>query len=1183
MSDEMLGLVTRARALLGWAPTITPAVMKELHAIQSEAADLPRSPRTEASTGTHVPLPTYDDPRFDAILQRKKEFREHAMVPGGSKPDTLADGWRDSCDTSGDFSLTELQLILRNFIAPGTPYNGCLLHHGVGLGKSCSAVTVAESFPDKQVLVLTSPGLQEAFARQVFDPSKIRERADGTLDLSAMTQCTGRSYIDRILNPHLLTRVELGRRIRALVAKRYTFMGLDRFANVVDALGDDPERMRKQFSNYVIVVDEAHHLRNNVTGTTAKSKKVTTILRRVLSCTENVKLLLLTATPMFNDSRDIVDLLNLLLVNDKRRPLKTEDLFDRRGGLTKEGSKALVASARGYVSYMPGGSPYSFPRRLPDVAASAASTLPTADLYGRPIHAADRITTLRLTCTPMSATQRLAYSETALDFLDEGQAKVVVAVAAPDDGEDGDEEAGRDGDTDADADGEGDGEGDGPATTLANDRRRGKAIRTGQQILNVVFPVPAARADKAPKGPGAWATGRRGFLGCFKTELGKDGAMRVSYRDNVSHFLAQPLLAEVAPKISSIVKTVLVSTGVTLCYSRFVWSGAVPLAIALEHAGLERYGAPNLLKMSGTDKDILREGRGRGSYIIVTGSAEVGGDADAQIAAARATSNVDGADIRVVIVTTKASEGVDLRFVRAIHILEPWYNLQRLAQIIGRASRHCSHALLPAPKRNFTLFLHACTGVPATKARGTRRERETLDLRAYRISESKQGRIDAVQRLLMGGAFDCALNRTRIDDQARMRTMATDVEDCLGVKRKLSGPLVDGFQDVVGVCDTPLSRSETDSSTYDLAKHAYGVDRYKGAIRTAFKERSEWALTELEAHAGAGAGSRVHIRTDFLALVLTRIMEQHELVQDGQGRSCTVRQRGRSYVAEPIDDGSIDTSVRPRRRLVMGVSPIDPPPGSGPGPKRLGSGQGPALAPASAPSSKTPFGSSATAVVRDRAAAMAAELGLPTTPDGKQLLKVLEAPILDAVLDRLPWLMSLSLLSTLSKGAGAGGQRGQAILRSLRSSGFLVTSGEKGDGSYARARDGKWYCCGTEAEAQDCDAIALVDPSVQKKMSENRVHRSTARAALVQNRQGVFEFRLLNAPSNNGKGTICSQTSASTLDQLKTMCISTMADAGAVVKPVVLGTLPKKRVCLLYELSLRLGQKLARPAQAHDW
>ena len=47
---------------------------------------------------------------------------------------------------SGDFRLYNHQSFLSNLINPFTPYNGLLIFHGVGTGKTGSAISIAENF-----------------------------------------------------------------------------------------------------------------------------------------------------------------------------------------------------------------------------------------------------------------------------------------------------------------------------------------------------------------------------------------------------------------------------------------------------------------------------------------------------------------------------------------------------------------------------------------------------------------------------------------------------------------------------------------------------------------------------------------------------------------------------------------------------------------------------------------------------------------------------------------------------------------------------------------------------------------------------------------------------------------------------------------------------------------------------
>ena len=45
-----------------------------------------------------------------------------------------------------------------------------------------------------------------------------------------------------------------------------------------------------------------------------------------------MKLLLLTATPMFNDAKEIIWLTNLMNLNDKRFPIRIGDVFNKKTG-----------------------------------------------------------------------------------------------------------------------------------------------------------------------------------------------------------------------------------------------------------------------------------------------------------------------------------------------------------------------------------------------------------------------------------------------------------------------------------------------------------------------------------------------------------------------------------------------------------------------------------------------------------------------------------------------------------------------------------------------------------------------------------------------------------------------------------------------------------------------------------
>ena len=79
--------------------------------------------------------------------------------------------------------------------------------------------------------------------------------------------------------------------------------------------------IKKNFSNRLLIVDEYHNLRDDdSSGEDDKDeqKKALKNLLKIVENADNLRLVLLTATPMFNLSEEIFNLLNILLLNDKR-------------------------------------------------------------------------------------------------------------------------------------------------------------------------------------------------------------------------------------------------------------------------------------------------------------------------------------------------------------------------------------------------------------------------------------------------------------------------------------------------------------------------------------------------------------------------------------------------------------------------------------------------------------------------------------------------------------------------------------------------------------------------------------------------------------------------------------------------------------------------------------------------
>jgi hypothetical protein len=77
-----------------------------------------------------------------------------------------------SCDTiglsNGDFSLLTHQKIVRDYMNLYTPSRGLLLYHGLGSGKTCTSIAIAEGMKDhKRVIVLTPASLRMNYMEEL--------------------------------------------------------------------------------------------------------------------------------------------------------------------------------------------------------------------------------------------------------------------------------------------------------------------------------------------------------------------------------------------------------------------------------------------------------------------------------------------------------------------------------------------------------------------------------------------------------------------------------------------------------------------------------------------------------------------------------------------------------------------------------------------------------------------------------------------------------------------------------------------------------------------------------------------------------------------------------------------------------------------------------------------------------
>ena len=144
--------------------------------------------------------------------------------------------------------------------------------------------------------------------------------------------------------------------------------------------------------------------------------------------------------------------------------------------------------------------------------------------------------------------------------------------------------------------------------------------------------------------------------------------------------------------------------------------------------------------------------------------------------------NKHGDIINLLIISASGAEGIDLKNVRNVHILEPYWHPVRIDQVIGRARRICSHKDLPKEEQDVSVYLYMMVHNPEVRKGQGDKETTTTDEQLYQISKDKKELSNNVLTLLKEVAIDCLMN---YDDKRKCMTIPFGKKDEFKVLNKL--------------------------------------------------------------------------------------------------------------------------------------------------------------------------------------------------------------------------------------------------------------------------------------------------------------------------------------------------------------------------------------------------------------
>lgn len=246
-----------------------------------------------------------------------------------------------SCTSSGDanaFDLLTHQKIVRDYLNLYTPYRGLLLYHGLGSGKTCTSIAIAEGMKSsRRVFIMTPASLKMNFfsemkkcgdelykKNQFWEFISIEGNPDYVGILSKALSLSseyireyGGAWLVNINKEPNYTELSNDEQLRVdsqlneMIRSKYTdvnYNGLN-MKKMQTLTGDFT---RNPFDNAVIVIDEAHNFVSRIVNKIKKPKSIPYMLYHYLMSATNARVVLLTGTPIINYPNEIGILYNIL-------------------------------------------------------------------------------------------------------------------------------------------------------------------------------------------------------------------------------------------------------------------------------------------------------------------------------------------------------------------------------------------------------------------------------------------------------------------------------------------------------------------------------------------------------------------------------------------------------------------------------------------------------------------------------------------------------------------------------------------------------------------------------------------------------------------------------------------------------------------------------------------------------
>jgi hypothetical protein len=284
------------------------------------------------------------------------------------------------------------------------------------------------------------------------------------------------------------------------------------------------------------------------------------------------------------------------------------------------------------------------------------------------------------------------------------------------------------------------------------------------------------------------------------------------------------------------------------------------------------------------------------------------------LSAVKNRANVTGKNIKVVVTSPLAAEGIDFRFIRQVHILDPWWNMSRIEQVVGRALRTCSHQDLVPKEQNCTVYLHIIRA---------EEKREAFDEYTYRTKvEAKGMRIAKVRKVMAESAMDCPMQVSLPADWRELVVPQIRDEGREEVGYRLKGMLAPTFDEAPDIEQCKVTESVVDPDhVRPLSSYLDSRDEILTKLGKLFIDKSIWDREQL-------FSVLKPFSREVVIYTLQQAIASSFRFVDSFGRPSLLESKGDLYTLAPIDVPNstvIERTTKPSKPVEVPL-PNAPPP-----------------------------------------------------------------------------------------------------------------------------------------------------------------------------------------------------------------------------------------------------------------